>query len=64
MDTTDAFTALFDRVEKEGVACSNVKDGHVLIFTSEMLRRLLADAETKGEGKVVVFVRRSVGHSA
>jgi hypothetical protein len=55
---TDVVQQLFDRVEKEGVACATVADGHVLVFKESALERLLQDAKKNLKGQVVVFVRR------
>jgi hypothetical protein len=45
-------------LEKNGVAVSSVKDGHVFKFTLSALRQLVANAEAKQTDRVVLFVQR------
>lgn len=46
-----------DQVERQGVSCIRVSDGHVMTFTREMLEKLLARALESGTGRVIVFVK-------
>lgn len=55
-DTGAAADFLNELAEKNGVACATVDDGHVLIFKTETLERLLESS--RKSGKVVVFVKR------
>jgi len=45
--------------DKTGVACSTVKDGHVLVFTKSHLEQLLQKVVESGQDKCIVFVKRS-----
>lgn len=47
---------LMEQAKANGVACSTVKDGHVLVFSEQKLRDMLAAAE--GKGFVICFVKR------
>jgi hypothetical protein len=49
---------LMELADKTGVACSTVKDGHVLIFTKKHLEGLLEKINESGQDKCVVFVQR------
>jgi len=49
---------LIDAAEKEGVACSTVSDGHVLVFKKSCLESLLKMMADKGTDSCVVFVKR------
>lgn len=49
---------LLELAEKTGVACSTVKDGHVLIFTKKHLEGLLATINESGQDKCIVLVKR------
>lgn len=50
---------LMELAEKQGVVCSSVKDGHVLIFMKTQLQAFLAEIEAKQTDRVVVFVKRA-----
>lgn len=49
---------LLELAEREGVACSSVKDGHVLIFMKAKLQAMLAEIEAKQADRAIVFVKR------
>lgn len=49
---------LLESAKTSGVACSTVKDGHVLIFTEERLKLLLEACQKSGTGLVTIFVKR------
>lgn len=51
----DAVGFLFTLAKKNGVACGTVKDGHVLVFKRDYLRRLV---EANDQETLVVFVQR------
>lgn len=53
----DCADFLNELAERNGVACSTVSDGHVLVFTEKALESLLERA--RENGKVVVFVKRN-----
>ena len=54
----DGADFLLELAEKTGIACSTVKDGHVLIFTKNHLEGLLKAINDSGQDKCVVFVKR------
>ncbi len=54
----DGADFLMELADKIGVACSTVKDGHVLIFTKSHLEGLLKAVTDSGQEKCVVFVKR------
>lgn len=54
----DVQEVLFDRIERDGVGVITVEDGTIFGFTAAVLRRLLSDAESREEQKVIVFVKR------
>lgn len=56
--TEDCGRFLVELAEKHGVACSTVKDGHVLIFTKAHLQMLMEKIESSGHDKCIVFVKR------
>lgn len=47
---------LLDAVERDGVACSTVSDGHVLIFKRAKLQEILA--QHPNDEKLIIFVER------
>jgi len=53
---TDPIEYLNKLVDAQGVACSTVSDGHVLIFTRTFLRDLVEKNADKE--KLVIFVKR------
>ncbi len=48
------------QIEQQGVAAIAVSDGHVLVFETATLERLLARAIESAEGRVIVFVKHGV----
>jgi hypothetical protein len=52
----DAAEYLIKTLETQGVACSTVKDGHVLMFKRSVLQGLLDGHPDKNE--FVIFVKR------
>ncbi len=46
---------LLELVKLNGVACSTVKDGHVLVFKREFLQNLL---DGNGNKEFAIFVKR------
>lgn len=52
-DAVDYFVKL---VETQGVACSTVKDGHMLMFKREWLENLLKSHPDKSE--LAIFIQR------
>jgi hypothetical protein len=47
---------VMEQVKDQGVGVVQVSDGHVLVFTTAILEKLLARS-IEGEGKVMVFVK-------
>jgi hypothetical protein len=56
MDNDDKIKKLISAVEKDGAACSTVKDGHVLMFKRAFLQKLLS--ENSSHEQIVIFVKR------
>ena len=54
--TDDGVEFLYEVVDKTGVACATVSDGHVIVFQRQKLLQLLQ--QTEGKDKVVIFVKR------
>lgn len=49
---------LLKTVETEGIACSTVSDGHLLVFTKKRLEAIIAAIDAKGTDRAIVFVKR------
>ena len=56
MDDKDAVEYLAAMLEAQGVACSTVKDGHVLMFKRSLLQSMLDNHPDQDE--FVIFVKR------
>lgn len=56
--SSDGIEYLLELADKTGVACSSVKDGHILIFTKSHLEQLLQKVVESGQNNCVVFVKR------
>jgi len=50
--------SLMTAAEENGVACSSVENGHVLVFTKRQLEAILAKMIETEQEKCVVFVKR------
>jgi thiamine phosphate synthase YjbQ (UPF0047 family) len=61
MTRTEIDEAVAEQVERQGVGCVRVEDGHVFVFTSEALEKLLEQSEE--HGKVIVFVKHTSAES-
>lgn len=48
---------LFERSEEEGIACTTVTNGHVLVLKETALERLLLESKKDVKGRVIIFVR-------
>jgi hypothetical protein len=55
-DNKDAAEFLIKTLEAQGVACSTVKDGHVLMFKRSVLQNMLDSHPDQDE--FVIFVKR------
>ena len=49
---------LLEVANAEGIACSTVTDGHVLIFTRKILMGMLAKMDETDADRTIVFVKR------
>jgi hypothetical protein len=58
-DTKEAVETLVYLSDLEGAAVVNVKDGHVFMFTTKMLKNLLDKAEKSKDQKAVIFVQHN-----
>lgn len=47
---------MFDSVDKDGVVCRSVTDGHVLVFKRATLQKVLDD--NKDSDKIIIFIKR------
>lgn len=56
-DVRDGLAVMQQQVATNGISMLRVDDGHVMVVTTEVLRRLLAAAEASGKAEVVVFVK-------
>lgn len=56
--TDDPTGFMVEQAEKQGISCTTVKDGHVLIFTQSHLEKILETLKASGKDKCVVFVQR------
>jgi len=56
-ETNKLIEQLFDRVESEGVATAQVKDGRLLVLKRAVLERLLQDVMKSENGTVVLFIK-------
>jgi len=56
MDENKATEYLLKMLETQGVACSTVKDGHVLMFKRSVLQSMLDNHPDQDE--LVIFVKR------
>lgn len=54
--TDNGVEFLLEQAKATGVACSTVKDGHVLVFTRKHLQHILSSMNDQNE--VIVFVKR------
>jgi len=49
---------LLELADAEGIACSTVADGHVLIFTRRIVENMLAKMNESNAERTIVFVKR------
>jgi hypothetical protein len=49
---------MWELARTQGVACSTVSDGHVIILSKQTLMNLLARASESKEGACVLFIKR------
>jgi len=49
---------LLEAAEKQGIACSTVKDGHVFVLTKLHLLAILSAMDEKKTDKAVLFVKK------
>lgn len=54
-DPADHLVAL---ARAQGVACSTVKDGHVIVFTRKILESLIQKVDESGKDTCLVFIKR------
>ncbi len=55
-DVANAVDYINIMVEKQGAACTTVKDGHVFVFKKSFLQDLLD--KQPGEDNVVIFIQK------
>jgi len=59
-DPVDAVKFIMEMAKHQnGVACSKVDDGYIIVFSKEMLENLLKQTEEKNTDKIVVFIKQS-----
>lgn len=54
----DGIDYLMELAEQQGVACTSVTDGHILVFTKRQIEAILFKINETNQDKCVVFVQR------
>lgn len=57
-NAADAIDFMIKLADVEGIACSTVSNGHILVFKKTHLEGILKHITDKGSDKAIVFVKR------